>query len=72
MFFFSVYIMCLTSSEFSNIMVLYQVSMLVIDQMLTAPPLSCELITSFLGPIIFITDVTENESRYLGYAELPL
>lgn len=63
MFFFSFYIKCLTSSEFSNIMVLYQVSVLVIGQMLTTLPLSCELITSFVGPFIFITDVTVNESR---------
>lgn len=47
----------------SNIMVLYQVSVLVIGQMLTTLPLSCELITSFVGPFIFITDVTVNESR---------
>lgn len=63
MFFFSFYIKCLTSSAFSTIMVLHQVSVLVIGQMLTTLPLSCELITSFVGPIIFITDVTVNESR---------
>lgn len=44
-------------------MVLYQVSVLVIGQILTTLPLSCELITSFVGPFIFITDVTVNESR---------